>query len=113
MKIHKVSEMERSKNPHGVETKHLYNDPPAVIVHLTLQPGEKLRRHETPTDVFFYVLEGTGVVLIGDEKKEVTADTMIESPKNIVHCWYNESNSILRVLIVKTPKPTEKSVMLE
>ncbi|MHA1124338.1 MAG: cupin domain-containing protein [Candidatus Heimdallarchaeota archaeon] len=113
MKVHKVSELERSQNPHGVESKHLVNDPPAVIIHLTLQPGEKLRRHETPTDVFFYVLEGTGVVLIGDVKKEVTADTLIESPNNLVHCWYNESDSILRILVIKTPKPTEKTNFLE
>ena len=30
-----------------------------------------IKRHITPVDVFFYVLEGTGVVEIGKEKQTV------------------------------------------
>jgi len=62
--------------------------------------------------VFFYVLEGKGIVEIGDEKKEVGSDTLIESPAKILHCWYNESNEILRILVVKTPRPTEAAKLL-
>jgi mannose-6-phosphate isomerase-like protein (cupin superfamily) len=62
--------------------------------------------------VFFYVLEGTGIVEIGDEKKEVKKDTSIDSPAKMAHCWYNESNEILRVLVVKTPNPHEKAKIL-
>jgi quercetin dioxygenase-like cupin family protein len=77
-----------------------------------LKPGERLRRHVTPVDVMFYVLEGKGVVEIGDEKMAVGKDTVIHSPAKIVHCWYNESDSDLRVLVVKTPRPTESTVLL-
>jgi mannose-6-phosphate isomerase-like protein (cupin superfamily) len=63
-------------------------------------------------DVIFYVLEGEGVVEIGDEKKTVSKDTVIDSPAKIMHCWYNESDSDLRVLIVKIPRPTESTIML-
>ena len=62
--------------------------------------------------MFFYVLEGTGIVEIGDEKKEVKKDTYIDSPSKIPHCWYNESNETLRVLVVKTPNPNEKARIL-
>jgi mannose-6-phosphate isomerase-like protein (cupin superfamily) len=58
------------------------------------------------------VLEGKGIVEIGDEKKEVTKDTYIDSPAKIPHCWYNESTEILRVLVVKTPNPLEKGRIL-
>ena len=71
-----------------------------------------MKRHITPVDVFFYVLEGKGIVEIGDEKKEVGSDTLIESPAKILHCWYNESNEILRILVVKTPRPTEAAKLL-
>ena len=60
----------------------------------------------------FYVLEGKGVVEIGDEKMAVGRDTVIHSPAKIVHCWYNESDSDLRGLVVKTPRPTESTVLL-
>jgi mannose-6-phosphate isomerase-like protein (cupin superfamily) len=71
------------------------------VAHITLKPGEQLKKHVTPVDVLFYVLEGTGVVEIGDEKKEVGPDTLIDSPAKIPHCWYNQSMGTLRVLLLK------------
>jgi len=79
---------------------------------LTLKPGESLKRHITPVDVFFYVLEGTGVIEIGDEKKEVSKDMIVHSPAKIVHCWYNKSGSTLKIMVAKTPKPTEATILL-
>ena len=71
-----------------------------------------MKRHITPVDVFFYVIEGKGIVEVGDEKKKVGPDTLIESPAKIVHCWYNESNEILKILVVKVPRPIESTKIL-
>ena len=46
-------------------------------MHITLEAGESLKKHITPVDVFFYVLEGRGVVEVADERKEVGPDTLI------------------------------------
>jgi len=81
-------------------------------VVITLQPGESLKRHSTPVDVFFYVLEGEGVVEIGDERKAVRRDMLVESPARIPHRWMNESTAVFRVLVVKVPKPTEETKLL-
>ena len=112
METTNVWETPPGKNPHGVETRKIYDHKKALCVHLHLKPGERLRQHITPVDVIFYVFEGEGVVEIGDEKKTVSKDTVIHSPAKIMHCWYNKSESDLRVLIVKIPKPTESTVML-
>jgi quercetin dioxygenase-like cupin family protein len=112
LEITKVSETPTSKNPHGVDARQIYNHENAQVIVLTLQPGESLKRHITPVDVFFYVLDGKGVVEVGDKKKEVTKDTIIHSPARIIHCWYNKSDSVLRVLVAKTPKPTESTILL-
>jgi quercetin dioxygenase-like cupin family protein len=112
MEITRLADTAPGKNPHGVETKKIYDHENALGVHILLRPGEKLRRHLTPVDVMFYVLEGEGVVEIGDEKMAVGRDTVIHSPAKIVHCWYNESDSDIRVLVVKTPRPTESTVLL-
>jgi quercetin dioxygenase-like cupin family protein len=112
MEITRLDETQPSKNPHGVETKKLYDHENALAVHVMLKPGEKLRRHITPVDVMFYVLEGEGVVEIGDEKQVVTKDTAIHSPAKIVHCWYNESDKPLKVLVLKTPRPKDQTVIL-
>ncbi|HUT81923.1 MAG TPA: cupin domain-containing protein [Candidatus Bathyarchaeia archaeon] len=113
MKTIKPFEKEIYQNPHGVDSRKLYDDPNAIIIQITLEPGEKLRKHITPEDVIFYVLEGKGIVLIGVEEKEVDKDTLIESPKNIVHCWFNRYNENLRFLVIKTPKPTIPTKFLE
>ena len=49
---------------------------------------------------------------VGDEKQEVSQDTLIDSPARIPHCWYNESEDILRFLVVKVPKPMEETKLL-
>lgn len=107
-----MSDQEPAKNPHGVDVRRVYENEHALSSIITMKPGEKLIRHITPVDVFFYVLEGTGVVEVGDEKEAVSADTAIESPKDIPHCWYNESNADLRVLVVKVPRPTTNTQLL-
>jgi len=112
MKTISVFEQPAAKNPHGVDVRRVYDSELALSSHLTLKPGEKLIRHITPVDVFFYVLEGTGIVEVGDEKLEVSQDTAIESPKDIPHCWYNESDSNLRILVVKVPRPTAATKLL-
>lgn len=112
MKIIEINDVEPTETPHHVDVRKIYDTKDAQAVHITLKPGESLKRHVTPVDVFFYVLEGTGIVEIGEEKKEVKKDTLIESPAGIVHCWYNKSDEILRVLVVKTPRPTKQSKIL-
>ena len=112
MKTIKVSEAAALKNPHKVKVSKLYDTEHAQAMHITLEPGESLKKHITPVDVFFYVLEGTGVVEIGEERKEVGPDTLIDSPAKIPHCWYNESDKVFRVLVVKVPRPTESTRLL-
>lgn len=75
-------------------------------------PVKHLKKHITPVDVFFYVLEGSGVIEIGSEKQTVGKDMLVESPARIPHRWSNESASVFRVLVVKVPKPTEATKLL-
>ncbi|MFW5750184.1 MAG: cupin domain-containing protein [Planctomycetota bacterium] len=99
-------------NPHGVAAARLFDGEHAQVIHLTLQPGEALKLHVTPVDVVFYVLTGTGVVTIGDEEERVEADTCIPSPARVPHRWRNDADRPLRVLVVKTPRPTEATRLL-
>ena len=112
MEITKLSEISSKQNPHQVDARPLYTHENAQVIVLTLQPGESLKRHITPVDVFFYVLDGNGIVEVGEEKKEVEKDSIVHSPAKIVHCWYNESDKPLRILVAKTPKPTESTILL-
>jgi len=108
----KLSEAEVMDNAHNVDVRNLYNTDDAMISVITLEPGQSLKRHITPVDVAFYVIEGNGIVEVGDERAEVAEEMLIESPKDIVHCWYNESNAPLRFMIVKAPRPTKKTIFV-
>jgi quercetin dioxygenase-like cupin family protein len=112
MKITDVAKVVSGPNPHHVDARKIYDSPHAMAVVITLQPGESLKRHMTPVDVFFYVLDGEGIVEIGDERKAVGRDNLVESPARIPHRWINESKVVFRVLVVKVPKPTEETKLL-
>jgi len=112
MKITIVNKTQIVETPHKLDVRKLYDKDSAQAMHITLQPGEALKPHITPVDVFFYILEGSPEVLIGEEKMQVQADCLVESPKDIVHCLYNNSNEIARILVEKAPKPTTQTKLL-
>ncbi|MGV9199920.1 MAG: cupin domain-containing protein [Promethearchaeia archaeon] len=112
MKIIDIKEKEIAKTPHGVNVKKLFSFEHATIVHITLKPEESLKLHKTPVDVNFYVLEGEGIVKIGEDEKKVSKDQLIFSPANISHLLKNESNSQFRFLVIKTPTPTSETKIL-
>ncbi len=112
MKIVQVKDVHSKPNVHGVDARNISDTENAQVAHITLQPGEALKKHITPVDVVFYVLQGRGVVEIGEERAEVLADTLIESPAKIAHRWINESQKALCILVIKTPRPKEATKML-
>lgn len=101
MKTSKVLKTSSFENVHGVDAKKIYADDNAQVIHMALQSGQSLKKHTTPVDVFFYILEGKGVVEIGDETQEVEKDTLIESPKEIPHLLRNTGEGVFRFLVVK------------
>ncbi len=112
MIIKKLSEADVMSNAHNVDARNLYDSSDAMVTIITLNSGQSLKRHITPVDVVFYVLDGKGVVEIGDEKAEVGRDMLIESPKDVVHCWYNDNDAPLRFMVIKAPKPTKKTLFV-
>ena len=112
MKITDVNTLPVSPNPHHVDARKVYDSPHAVAVVITLKPGEALKKHITPVDVFFYVLEGIGCVEIGDSRTTVGKDMLVESPARVPHRWINEGTGLFRVLVVKIPRPEEETQLL-
>jgi len=101
-----------NENPHGVDVRKLYDNPAAQIMHISLQPGESLKPHKTPVDAIFYVLEGAPTIHINGESISQVKDTLIESPANIPHHISNESEDTARILVIKAPRPENKSKLL-
>lgn len=107
MKVFSVGDAKTFQNVHGVDARKIYDSEHAEVIHMALAPGQSLKKHTTPVDVFFYILEGKGIVEIGDEAEEVKRDMLIDSPKGIPHLVRSTGDSLLRFLVVKVPKQKE------
>ncbi len=106
MIITKAFEGEVVVSKSGVKAQKIYDYPQAQVNHITFEAGARLNTHTTPVDVFFYILEGTAWIEIGDERNSVEKDSLVESPKGIPHAIENYSKeNILRVMVVKAPHP--------
>ena len=112
MKITKYQDQEIKETPHKIDVREMYNKESAQAMLMALKPGESLKPHKTPVDVFFYIVEGRPTIHIGDESEVCEADTLVESPADIVHFLSNDSNSLTRILVVKAPRPISLTKVL-
>jgi quercetin dioxygenase-like cupin family protein len=112
MKIVIPDQVDVKETPHKVDVRSLYNNENAQAMLITLKEGESLLPHITPVDVFFFIHRGMGQVRVGDEVKDVREGMLIESPKDIVHSLMNQNDPIFQVLVVKAPRPTDKTRIL-
>mgnify|MGYP000937844073 FL=1 len=109
MKIIRYQEQPIKETPHKLDVREMYNKESAQAMLMALKPGESLKPHKTPVDVFFFIVEGKATIHVGDESEVCEVDTLIESPANIVHYICNESESLARILVVKAPGPVSLS----
>ncbi len=100
------------ETPYKVDVRKLYDHENAQVMHIGLKAGEGLRPHITPVNVFFFILEGNADVGVGEETVSVEAGNLVESPGNIVHCLSNSSDSLARIMVVKSPRPATQSKLL-
>jgi quercetin dioxygenase-like cupin family protein len=112
MVITKYQDQQVKETPHKIDVREMYNKESAQAMLMALKPGESLKPHKTPVDVFFFVVEGQPTIHIGEESEVCVADTLVESPADIVHYISNNSSSIARVLVVKAPRPTSQTRVL-
>jgi len=112
MKRTDVKSLPVKANPHNVSVRAAYDSEHAQIMHITLEPGQAMKWHVTPVDVVFYVLEGKVNIGIGDEEEEAATGTLVESPKGIKHMLANPHKERTSFLVMKLPRPVEKSKLL-
>lgn len=112
MKVTRYKEQPIKDTPHKVDVREMYSNENAQAMLMRLKPGESLKPHKTPVDVFFFILEGMPTIHIGDEIAVCEADSLIESPADLVHSISNDSKDIARILVVKAPRPKSAAILL-
>ena len=112
MKITKYNDQEIKDTPHKIDVREMYNKESAQVMLMALKPGESLKPHKTPVDVFFFIVEGRPTIHVGNDSEVCVTDTLVESPADIVHYISNESDSLARILVVKAPRPGSSAKVL-
>ena len=83
------------------EGRKMFTSEKLGIVHLTLQPGEKVATHTNPFDVVFFVLSGEGILNADDQLITAGTGTCIEVPPGIERGWENNGTKELKILVIK------------
>jgi quercetin dioxygenase-like cupin family protein len=105
MKLVAIREGEVVKNDGGALAHKLYDSPEAVVIHIEVAPGGAIAPHVTPVDMEFFVLEGRGSFILGEESRVAGPGVLIPSPRGVPHGMRNLGPGPLRVLAVKNPRP--------
>jgi mannose-6-phosphate isomerase-like protein (cupin superfamily) len=108
MKTTAIDEGRVIKNDSGVIARAVYSAPEAMVVHIAVQPGGFVTPHVTPVDMEFFVLEGRGTFILGEESTEAGAGILISSPCGVPHGMRNAGPGVLRVLAIKNPRPANE-----
>lgn len=107
MEIIKTFEMEEIPNPHFVSVRALLVSDQAQFEHLMLESGEEQKKHVAYTNVYLYILEGSGLLEAGEETITLSSDILVEMPPQTPHRLINNSKERLRILNIKAPRPTK------
>ncbi len=71
------------------------------MAHADLEPLKKIEPHIDPYEEIYYILDGQGEMLVGNDTKEVIKGDAIFIPKGDVHALFNnDPEKKLSILVV-------------
>jgi mannose-6-phosphate isomerase-like protein (cupin superfamily) len=95
--------------PHGSEIRPLIDRTTSGIERCSLAEevlpmGASVgRHHHVETEEIYYILEGTGRIMVGDEMREVVAGDAVFIPRGHVHTLENTGQTPMTILLVCGP----------
>ena len=73
------------------------------IAHCTINPGKTSKPHTMKTSEIYYILEGNGVLHIGEEQREVKKNDAVFVPPNLRQLLENNGKIDLIALFIVDP----------
>jgi mannose-6-phosphate isomerase-like protein (cupin superfamily) len=88
----------------GISARPLLNkDTPTDtlnIGHMTMEPGAQQHPHAHEDEEAWIVLEGSGVVRLGDTDNPISQGMAAHAPAGTVHCFKNTSSTPMVVVFI-------------
>lgn len=70
-------------------------------VHLSIEPGAQIERHQLPLPVTFYVISGRGLITTPQDSRTVASGSLLELPQDLPREWTNPGPERLELLVIK------------
>lgn len=95
--------LRESLHPDKADLKLRYS-----LAHAVLKPGKTSRLHRLKTSEVYYILEGTGLMHIDDERQKVKPGDTVYIPPRAAQCITNTGRSDLKFLCIVDPAWRQK-----
>ncbi len=120
MSLRKNSEIDSIQGNEGTQIKqyfHPHNTLNGInysLAQFTLEPGKKSKLHQMRSSEIYYILEGTGKLMINEETHLLEKNDSAYVPPNSKQCIENSGNVDLKFLCIVEPawKPDDE-ILLE
>ena len=85
---------------------NLYETPNFFCDIYCLEPGQEQKPHShDEADKIYYVLDGRGTFLVGEEAQELSQHQIVVAPMGQIHGVRNASAASLTLLVFMSPNP--------
>lgn len=92
--------------PEKMQKVNLFETPHFFCDVYGLEPGQEQKPHaHADADKLYYVLQGRGLFLIGEEEQELGENRIILAPAGKLHGVRNTSDARLTLLVMMAPNP--------
>jgi quercetin dioxygenase-like cupin family protein len=85
---------------HGLTGQVIHSDGRGVVTELAFARGGAIAPHDNPNTTWFCVIEGGGWVLVGDERRRVTAGEAVLWPADTLHAAWTD-HAEMRAIVVE------------
>ena len=84
---------------HGLTGQVIHSDGRGVVAELAFSRGGAITPHDNPNTTWFCVIEGGGWVLVGEERRRVTAGEAILWPADVLHAAWTDHLEMRAIVI--------------
>ena len=84
---------------HGLTGQVIHSDGRGVVAELAFSRGGAITPHDNPNTTWFCVIEGGGWVLVGEERRRVTAGEAVLWPADVVHAAWTDHLEMRAIVV--------------